>query len=682
MVQITILLAIITFISVKFSSKILFIHSALQKAAPVVAVNYKPHQIHLDGFDCKKWNPWSEFIINYEHKFIYCALPEVSCTEWKRFMKRIQGHDNYLTADSTLINNPSLSRLEFLDCDRDKVDSFFSNGLPGWTVAAMVRHPISRIFSAYLHTCLQMREWGRCLSQSNSSFMEILDRFDQVELQSLDIHFRPQSFFCGFGSLSYDIVGRYEQLTNDTERILRKAGLWEEYGSHGWPGGKFVATQSSSSNHVGSHERYDICKFVSNRSLTVLEELSRPDLDAFGYSSTTIYKECRRKWGQDLKVYVFHHDDLNKMNKNILMCYKKSFGQDIWFDERTDKAQDSAEVWLHRAFMEYDGRVENPLDADVIFLPFYFKSNFEIRTESCGDKMTSQERLESLDRILMSDEHFIARPSRFIFVCQFWECSTALQSAPSLGLHLKKSVMLIHEKNKKWSADQDDNRQILVPYVANSYIASRQSVASRKISERSIKLFARLSERRSKIRTIMKHLEWQEYGAIVQIGSYSVINKKKYRQPNLTMEYGEMMLDSKFCFHVSGDTPTSRRLYDSIAAGCIPVIVAKDIQVNLPFRESVPWHSFSVFIKPVEVIKHGIRAFDIVWNLQDEEANAMQDLLFKYRNKFLYGHGNPFNMTADDFRTYSIANEVLKCFKKIVLFDRYRSMHRPNSYSS
>eukprot|EP00890_Picochlorum_soloecismus_P003384 jgi/Picsp_1/4046/NSC_01557-R1_protein len=643
--------------------------STLLKTAAVVTVDYKPHQIHLDGFDCKKWNPWSEFIINHEHKLIYCALPKVACTEWKRFMKRLGGHSNYLTVDSKLIHNPIKSQLQFLDCDRDKVNSFFSNGLPGWTVAATVRHPISRIFSAYLDRCLQMNEWGRCLTQSRSSFMEVLEFFQQVKLQSLDIHFRPQSFFCGFGSLSYDIVGRYEQLANDTENILRTAGLWEDFGSHGWPGGKFLATQSSSSNHMGSHEMYDICKFLSNRSLTVLEALSRPDLDAFGYSSESISDECQMKWGQDLKFYIFSHDELHKMNQNVLTCYKKSFGQDIWFDERTDKAQDSAEVWLHRAFMESDGLVENPLDADIIFLPFYFKTNFEVRTESCGDNMTSQERLESLDRILMSDEHFIARPSRFIFVCQFWQCSAAIKNVPSLGIHLKKSIMLIHEKNKKWSAGQEDNRQILVPYVANSYITSRQSVASRKISERSIKLFARLSERRSNIRTILKKLSWNERDAIVQIGSYSVVNKNKYQQPNLTMEYGEMMFDSKFCLHVSGDTPTSRRLYDSIAAGCIPVIVAENIRVNLPFRESIPWDSFSIFIEPAKVRKHGIDAFDIVWKLQDEDANKMQNSLFQYRNKLIYGHGDPFNMTSDQFRTYGIANEILKCFKKVVLFD-------------
>jgi len=663
------LLALVTFISVKCSSKFLFMQSTLQKAAAVVTLDYKPHQVHLDGFDCKKWNPWSEFIINYEHKFIYCALPKVACTEWKRFMKRIQGHDNYLTIDSKLIHNPIKSHLEFLDCDRDKVASFFDNGLPGWTVAATVRHPISRIFSAYLDRCLQMNEWGRCLTRSKSSFMEVLERFQQQELQRLDIHFRPQSFFCGFGSLSYDIVGRYEQLANDAAKILRNAGLWEEFGSRGWPGGSFLANQSSSSNHMGSHELYDICKFLSNRSLAVLEELSRPDLDSFGYSSKTIYNECQRKWGQDLKVYVFSHDQINKMNKDMLVCYKKSFGEEIWLDERTDKAQDSAEVWLHRAFIQYDGRVENPLDADVIFLPFYFKTNFELREEYCGDKMTSQERLESLDRILMSDEHFIARPSRFIFVCQFWQCSAALKSVPSLGMRLKKSVMLIHEKNEKWSAGQDDNRQVLVPYVANSYIMSRQSMASRKISERSIKLFARLSERRSRIRTIMKNLTWPEHDAIVQIGSFSVINKKKYQQPNLTMEYGEMMLDSKFCLHVSGDTPTSRRLYDIIAAGCIPVIVAENIRVNLPFKDSIPWNSFSIFIKPAKVKEQGIDAFDIVWALQDEEADTMQDSLFEYREKLLYGHGDPFRMTAEEFRTYGIANEVLECFKKVVLFD-------------
>jgi hypothetical protein len=50
-------------------------------------------------------------------------------------------------------------------------------------------------------------------------------------------------------------------------------------------------------------------------------------------------------------------------------------------------------------------------------------------------------------------------------------------------------------------------------------------------------------------------------------------------------EYVDALLNSRFCLHLQGDTTTSRRLFDAIAAGCIPVIIADG--VNLPFSSQV-----------------------------------------------------------------------------------------------
>jgi len=50
-------------------------------------------------------------------------------------------------------------------------------------------------------------------------------------------------------------------------------------------------------------------------------------------------------------------------------------------------------------------------------------------------------------------------------------------------------------------------------------------------------------------------------------------------------EYVAALLNSRFCLHLQGDTTTSRRLFDAIAAGCIPVIIADG--VNLPFSSQV-----------------------------------------------------------------------------------------------
>ena len=53
----------------------------------------------------------------------------------------------------------------------------------------------------------------------------------------------------------------------------------------------------------------------------------------------------------------------------------------------------------------------------------------------------------------------------------------------------------------------------------------------------------------------------------------------------------EAYVSSKVCLVPAGDTPTSRRLFDSMAAGCLPVLMApaEDIMPNLPFPKAIDW---------------------------------------------------------------------------------------------
>ena len=59
----------------------------------------------------------------------------------------------------------------------------------------------------------------------------------------------------------------------------------------------------------------------------------------------------------------------------------------------------------------------------------------------------------------------------------------------------------------------------------------------------------------------------------------------------------EAYLSSKICLVPAGDTPTSRRLFDSMAAGCLPVLMApaEDIMPNLPFPKAINWPKTVLF---------------------------------------------------------------------------------------
>ena len=52
----------------------------------------------------------------------------------------------------------------------------------------------------------------------------------------LNVHWRPQADLCQVGSLwhLYNVHGNFERLEAHAEALLRRAGLWDEFGSTGW----------------------------------------------------------------------------------------------------------------------------------------------------------------------------------------------------------------------------------------------------------------------------------------------------------------------------------------------------------------------------------------------------------------------------------------------------------------
>jgi len=69
-----------------------------------------------------------------------------------------------------------------------------------------------------------------------------------------DVHWRPQNMYLGSKYVpTIDFVGRFSNLANDTESLLRSLGgdAWEVYGSTGWgKDGNMSMFVENSANHA------------------------------------------------------------------------------------------------------------------------------------------------------------------------------------------------------------------------------------------------------------------------------------------------------------------------------------------------------------------------------------------------------------------------------------------------
>eukprot|EP00966_Prymnesium_polylepis_P027465 634961-Prymnesium_polylepis.1 len=94
------------------------------------------------------------------------------------------------------------------------------------------------------------------------------------------------------------------------------------------------------------------------------------------------------------------------------------------------------------------------------------------------------------------------------------------------------------------------------------------------------------------------------------------------------------MRNSTFCLVPRGDSPTSRRLYDAIQAGCIPVVVASKLQ--LPFESELDWRQFALFYSDEEARQDPCVLFDTLRNVSPARVMELRTNLWRVRHHFSY----------------------------------------------
>jgi hypothetical protein len=364
-------------------------------------------------------------------------------------------------------------------------------------------------------------------------------------------------------------------------------------------------------------------------------------------------------------------------------------------DNAYDTAQYLADVWLHESFAQHDRRTDDPEEADVIFVPFYVTLSH--RLGYCRGLSNHGERIKLLAKTIRRSPNF-RLASRFLLAFPDVSIAPTLRFAGKHGpllLALVKEAGIrmatvdpdyLHLADRmndecRWSgdaelewmkrycvpgwnssflqnvtSDRDPARRVFViPYVSNLAFISTES--ERRILRRAPRTNFVLFRGNSNLACC----SWKEpscgcwlRNTIVNEsidrdsvtglpGNLVVVatDRKKRNDPGSSRlfsarDYVDEMLSSTYCLVPRGDTRSSRRLFEAVAAGCIPVIVSDDLV--LPFSSSIDWSKISVQIPEAEFNRDPLRAYQALAERLDEVE--MRSALLKARQGLLYAeHG-------------------------------------------
>ncbi|XP_070192518.1 carbohydrate sulfotransferase 11-like isoform X2 [Littorina saxatilis] len=205
-----------------------------------------------------KFNPkhYDHILVDDRHKMLYCYVPKVACTNWKRVMLVLSGKvkvNNVLDITAVEVHNRYKDVIPLLS---NYPKSEIKYRLDNYYKFMFVREPFERLLSAWrnkfhsnVSSSLYFRkQFGRSIlrrfrdskeigfaaggggkSKTDAELEKVRVRFDEflqylvdpVRTEELNEHWAKYHKLCRPCSVQYDFVGKYETIDEDAEHVLR-----------------------------------------------------------------------------------------------------------------------------------------------------------------------------------------------------------------------------------------------------------------------------------------------------------------------------------------------------------------------------------------------------------------------------------------------------------------------------
>ncbi|CAN0000880.1 unnamed protein product, partial [Sphacelaria rigidula] len=154
-----------------------------------------------------------------------------------------------------------------------------------------------------------------------------------------------------------------------------------------------------------------------------------------------------------------------------------------------------------------------------------------------------------------------------LIICAWWNCRGTFDA--SLHMRLARVMVGINEAEPDWARWGCKHRLVTVPYTSSSSTTTADKIGGLPLKDRTVLFFFAGTDRGRRERLNLKVLKKTfPETSVIELGHH----ESAWSEDGSS--YSENMSRSRFCFCPRGDTRSSRRMFDAVAAGCIPVLTA------------------------------------------------------------------------------------------------------------
>ena len=282
------------------------------------------------------------------------------------------------------------------------------------------------------------------------------------------------------------------------------------------------------------------------------------------------------------------------------------------------------------------------------------KDNSRVLAQNLFSRMAEERRQASravaFTNFLFPSERFILREKDEIGVPEYAQVgSDAVVGDNKKNSNVFLAVTDVSPTHIWEKAYKTNGIAMLVPFTANSDIAR----ASLKLKnnffydrERPEMFYTGdLEFLHETMQEPMKKLVKAE-GQNIHLGSSKTLNSD-----NDVKDYAEGSLRSSFCWiprsYDKARFETSTRVIDSIAAGCIPIVVVDTIAESLPFKWAVDYKSFILQVPEKIFVENPLEVAAAVSKISSDALHAMRSKMLDARVKLVWNDRNDVGDACD-----------------------------------